>query len=229
MATPARLTDDVIADRITAAIVEHRLPPGTKLGEDRLGAAFGVSRTRIRQVLFRLAADKVVVQRANRGAFVAQPSAREAREVFDARREIEGVLAARLAQTATPAELVRLRRHLGRESAAQGALDTRAAIKLSGEFHVLVGEMAGNAVLAEVVRELVARSSLIVAVHGSPRSPNCATDDHAGLVDAIRRRDAKAAAQLMRSHLAHIEGNLLLREEAEPGIDLARVLAEIAG
>jgi DNA-binding GntR family transcriptional regulator len=229
MAKPARLTDDAIADRITAAIVEHRLPPGTKLGEDRLGAAFGVSRTRIRQVLFRLAADKVVVQRANRGAFVAQPSSREAREVFDARREIEGVLVARLAQIAAAADVARLRRHLGRESAAQGALDTRAAIKLSGEFHVLVCEMAGNGVLAEVVRELVARSSLIVAVHGSPRSPNCATDDHAGLVDAIRRRDAKAAAQLMRSHLAHIEGNLLLREEVEPGVDLARVLAEIAG
>jgi DNA-binding GntR family transcriptional regulator len=222
-------SDDEIAERITAAIVEHRLPPGTKLGEDRLGAAFGVSRTRIRQVLFRLAAEKVVVQRVNRGAFVAEPTAREAQEVFDARREIESVLVDRLARAATPAQVARLRAHLGRETAAQVAGDTRAAIKLSGEFHVLIGEMAGNGVLAEMLRELVARASLIVAVFGSPRTPNCAADEHAGLVDAVRRREGRAAAHLMRSHLSRIEGNLLLREEAEAPVDLARVLAELAG
>lgn len=224
----AALGDDAIAERIMSAIVEHRLPPGTKLGEDRLAAAFGVSRTRVRQVLFRLAAEKVIVQRPNRGAFVAQPSAREAREVFDARRELERVLVGRLARAAAPAQVARLRAHLGRELAAQAAGDSRAAIKLSGEFHVLIGEMAGNAVLAEMLRELVARASLIVAVFGSPRAPNCAADDHAALVDAVRRRDVRTAEQLMCRHLSHIENNLVLREEAEEVVDLARVLSEIA-
>ena len=224
----AALADDAIAERITSAIVEHRLPPGTKLGEDRLAAAFGVSRTRVRQVLFRLAAEKVVVQRPNRGAFVAQPSAREAREVFDARREIERVVIGRLARTATPAQVARLRAHLGRELSAQAAGDSRAAIKLSGEFHVLIAQMAGNAVLAEMLGELVARASLIVAVFGSPRAPNCAADDHAALVDALRRRDASMAEQLMSAHLARIEGNLVLRDEADGPVDLVRVLTEIA-
>ncbi len=224
----AALADDAIAERITSAIVEHRLPPGTKLGEDRLAAAFGVSRTRVRQVLFRLAAEKVVVQRPNRGAFVAQPSAREAREVFDARRELERVVIGRLARTASPGQVAQLRAHLGRELSAQAAGDSRGAIKLSGEFHVLIAQMAGNAVLAEMLGELVARSSLIVAVFGSPGAPNCSTDDHAALVDALRRRDARSAEQLMSAHLARIEGNLVLRDGAEGPVDLVRVLTEIA-
>ncbi|MCL4799363.1 MAG: GntR family transcriptional regulator, partial [Burkholderiales bacterium] len=116
-----RLTDDAIIDRIMAAIVEHRLPPGTKLGEDRLGEVFGVSRTRIRQVLLRLAAEKVVTQIANRGAFVAQPTVQEAREVFDARRAVEAELVARVAAQATDAQVRRLREHLARERAVEEA------------------------------------------------------------------------------------------------------------
>ena len=48
-ATPP--TDQAIYERMVSAILDHQLPPGTKLVEDRLAAAFGVSRTRIRPVL----------------------------------------------------------------------------------------------------------------------------------------------------------------------------------
>lgn len=223
-----RLTDDAIIDRIMAAIVEHRLPPGTKLGEDRLGEVFGVSRTRIRQVLLRLAAEKVVTQIANRGAFVAQPTVQEAREVFDARRAVEAELVARVAAQATDAQVRRLREHLARERAVEEAGDQRQIIKLSGEFHVAIAAMAGNAVLADVLRELVARSSLILALYGSPRSRDCANGDHAALLEAIRRRDRRAAAALMREHLRHVEEALDLPGEGGPEIDLKTVLSGTA-
>ena len=89
----------VIYERIWTAIVDHSLPPGTKLTEDRLGEIFGVGRTRIRQVLFQLAHEGVVTLQHNRGAFVAQPSVREAREVFEARRAIEWAVIARALHT----------------------------------------------------------------------------------------------------------------------------------
>ncbi|HEU4475111.1 MAG TPA: GntR family transcriptional regulator, partial [Methyloceanibacter sp.] len=66
--------EEAIYERILAAIFEHRLPPGTKLGEDRLASIFAVSRARIRRVLPRLAHEGVVRLEPNRGAFVAQPS-----------------------------------------------------------------------------------------------------------------------------------------------------------
>lgn len=220
------VSDEEIVERLMAAILEHRLPPGTKLGEDRLAETFGVSRTRIRQVIFRLAGEKVVKQIANRGAFVAEPTVEEARDVFDARAAIEPLLAGRVAERAGAAEVARLREHVTREQAAHQTDDLRAQIKLSGEFHTLVADMAGNAVLAATLRELVARSSLIIAVYGTRGGSDCAADEHLRLVDAVRRRDAAQASKVMREHLAHVERTLDLQTRPSAEIDLRAVLLE---
>jgi DNA-binding GntR family transcriptional regulator len=220
------LSDDEIVERLLAAILEHRLPPGTKLGEDRLAETFGVSRTRIRQVLFRLAAEKVVKQIANRGAFVAEPTVAEARDVFDARAAIEPLLAGRVAARGAAADVARLSEHVAREQAARESGDLRAQIKLSGEFHALVADMAGNAVLAAMLRELVARSSLIIAVYGTQGGSDCAADEHRRLAEAVRRRDAAQATQAMREHLAHVERTLDLAVRPSAEIDLRAVLLE---
>src|SRR5687767_9864669 len=92
-AAPARVpTDEEIVTQIVTAISHQRLPPGTKLGEEKLGAIFGVSRPRIRQVLFRLHAANLITLSRNRGAFVARPTPTEAREVFEARRVVEAAI-----------------------------------------------------------------------------------------------------------------------------------------
>jgi len=75
------MNEDAIYERMVGAILGHRLPPGTKLVEDRLATAFGVSRTRIRPVLVRLANEQIVTLTMNRGATVAQPTEAEAREI----------------------------------------------------------------------------------------------------------------------------------------------------
>ena len=89
MTEPVLLTENDIYERMVETILDHRLPPGTKLVEDRLATAFGVSRTRIRPVLVRLANEQIVTLTPNRGATVAQPTEAEAREVFEVRRMIE--------------------------------------------------------------------------------------------------------------------------------------------
>src|SRR5258706_4135541 len=159
-----------IFERILRAILEHRLPPGTKLGEEKLAAIFGVSRTKIRLVLSRLAHDRVVTPEANRGAFVSRPTVAEAREVFDARRLIEPALASRLAAEATPEQVTRLRRHVVREDAARAGQDRRVMVRLTGEFHQLIAEMAGKAVLTRTLLELESLTSLVILPSASPKS-----------------------------------------------------------
>ena len=87
MAEPLALTENEIYQRMVATILDHRLPPGTKLVEDRLASAFGVSRTRVRPVLVRLANEQIVTLTPNRGATVAQPSEQEAREAAAKKEE----------------------------------------------------------------------------------------------------------------------------------------------
>jgi DNA-binding GntR family transcriptional regulator len=78
-----------VYEQIWSAIIDNSLPPATRLVEERLCEIFGVGRTRLRQVLQRLAHERVVTLMPNRGAMVAKPSVREAKEVFTARRVLE--------------------------------------------------------------------------------------------------------------------------------------------
>jgi DNA-binding GntR family transcriptional regulator len=217
------LGEEEIVARIFEAIIDQRLPPGTKLSEAALCEAFGVGRMRIRQSLLLLASREVVELLPNRGAFVASPSAEQAREVFEARLMIEPNVARLAAERATDADLVTLERHLRLEHEAHHGNKRRDAIRLSGQFHVLLAEVAANAVALRMVKELVTRTSLIIGIFGSPGVSNCRDEDHDEIFAAFRTRDSQAAARLMSEHLRHIQEHLELNGPAEGTSDLVAI------
>lgn len=216
---------DVIFQRILDAILEHRLPPGTKLGEERLAAIFGVSRTQVRQALARLTHDRIVTLIANRGAFVSSPTVTEAREVFDARRLIEPDLIRRVAKTAAPAQIRKLREHVALESEARAGNDKRTIIRLSGDFHQIIADLAGNTFLARTMRELESLTCLVIILYDAPNVPSCPFDEHSALTDAIEAHDADRAAALMIEHLDHVEHSLQLTPAQDSEIDLESVFS----
>jgi len=216
---------DVIHQRVLTAIVEHRLPPGTKLGEERLAKVFGVSRTQIRQVIERLAHDSIVTVLPNRGAFVSSPTVDEAREVFAARRLIEPDLIRQATRLAQRGDIQRLRHHVAQESAARAANDKRAIIRLSGEFHQVIADIAGNRFLAKTMRELETLTCLVIILYDAPNVPACPYHEHAALVDAIEARDGERAAAQMLEHLRHVEASLDFQRSAENEIDFDAVFA----
>jgi DNA-binding GntR family transcriptional regulator len=217
------LGEEEIVERIFEAIIDQRLPPGTKLSEAALCEAFGVGRMRIRQSLLLLASREVVNLLPNRGAFVASPSPEQAREVFEARQMIEPNVARLAAERATDADLITLERHLRREHEAHHGNRRRDAIRLSGQFHVLLAEVAANAVTLRMVKELVTRTSLIIGIFGSPGVSNCRDEDHDEIFAAFRTRDGDTAARLMSEHLRRIQEHLELNGPAEGTSDLVAI------
>jgi DNA-binding GntR family transcriptional regulator len=201
-------TFDEIVEKIYAAILEHRLVPGTKLGEDRLASIFGTSRAKVREVLARLAHEQVVELIPQRGAFVAKPTIEQAQDVFEARRLIEPGVLRRLVATIDDVKLQRLRRHLDLEADARRRDDKRAIVRLSGEFHTLLAELAGNSALARTMRELSTITCLIISLYDAPTATSCRADEHEEIVAAVKRGDVAAAQSLMLHHLDHIEGSL---------------------
>ena len=228
--TTGQLSDNDMYERMVSAILDHRLPPGTKLVEDKLAAAFGVSRTRVRPVLVRLANEQVVTLTPNRGASIAQPTPQEALEVFEARRLLEPRLVELFIANATDADIAALRTCIDDEEAARASGDMRRAIRLSGDFHLQIAQAAGHQTLGRILRELVSRTSLILMTY----SPNhaqtreeataCGCREHRALIDAIRLRDAREAPRLMLTHLARIESQLEFTLPAAEAPDLARLL-----
>jgi len=219
----ARIVVDVLR-----AVEEHRLPPGTKLTEETLADAFGTTRARVRHALQHLALKHIVTLHPNRGAFVAEPSIADARAVFAARRLIEPPLAGSLVGRLGAAQIARLRRHVVSEHAARNAHDRHDGIKLSGEFHVMLAELADNAVVTELLRGLVARSSLIVAIYKRANTVDCGPDEHRELVDALASASRRLVERLMDHHLRHVEAGLALVAPACTGIDLRDVFRRSA-
>lgn len=208
-----------IAERITNAVMEHRLPPGIKLAEERLASAFGVSRTKIRQALTVLSREGLVKLHPNRGAFVASPTVKEALDLFETRRLVEPEIVRNVIGKAGKADVKRLRAHLAAEADARARGDRRTIIKLSGAFHMLLAEVAGNSFIEKLMAELCPLTCLIISLYDAPQTPACPEDEHVQIVNAIERKDEDEAVRLMLRHLDHVRNELRLGESEKQDID----------
>lgn len=211
-----------IVHSITTAIVERRLMPGTKLGEQKIADVFKVSRTLVRQALNQLSRDRLVTLEPGRGAFVAMPGVEEARQVFQVRQMIEGAMARQLCATLTDTQIAELRAHLQAEQAAISRSEAAGRTRLLADFHVVLARMLGNAVLAGILADLLSRSSLIALMYQSSHSAEMSYSEHVAIVDALERRDARAAVRLTEEHLRHVERNV--RFDPKPP-DLSQILS----
>ncbi|WP_442775009.1 GntR family transcriptional regulator [Sphaerotilus montanus] len=215
-------TTQRIVDAITAAIVERRLMPGTKLAEQPIADIFKVSRTLVRQALMQLSRDRLITLEPARGAFVAQPSVEEARQVFAVRQMLETALVRQLAADITPAQVDELRAHLVAEREAVLRTDVPGRTRLLADFHVVLARQLGNEVLAQLLADLLSRSSLISLMYQSSHSAEHSQDEHVAIVEALARHDADAAVALMEEHIGSVERNLSLNPRIH---DLASALA----
>ncbi|GHH00097.1 GntR family transcriptional regulator [Pseudodonghicola xiamenensis] len=224
MTDPKLWTSETVAADLERAVHEHRLPPGTKLGEDDLAEAYGISRTIVRAALLALSHRHLVELKRNRGAFVAQPSVREAREVFEARSLLEPRTARSAAERMTDEELDLLRANIRDEHAALDAGEYGRALFLSGQFHVEIARIADQTTVEAFISELISRSSLIIALYWRRRAALCETQAHHALLDAFASRNGALAEQLMKSHLLDLVASLDLRNVSQPPTSLREAL-----
>ena len=218
---PPPSSTDRIVESITSAIVERRLMPGTKLVEQQIADVFSVSRTVVRQALNQLSRDRLVTLEPARGAFVATPSIEEARQVYAVRRLVEVGMVRQLAAQITDAQITELQAHLRDERGAVARVDVSGRTRLLADFHVVLARQLDNEVLAELIADLLSRSQLIALMYQSSHSAEASQDEHEQIVDALARRDARAAVRLMEQHIASVERNLRLDPRTP---DLAAVL-----
>ncbi len=224
MGTRAQQEIQRIVDRLAAAIVEHRLPPGTRLVESKLVEVLNANRNHVRAALQKLASEQKVVSIVpNRGAFVAQPTVEEARDVFEARILLERAIVGLAIRNLSARNRNRLQKQLEQETEAIRRHDRQEMIRESGNFHRVLAEIAGNQVLTDLLTGLITRTSLIIALYQETPEVKCSIEEHQALVDAILGGDAALATQLMDEHMATIQRYLLLDERPKT-VDLQAAL-----
>jgi DNA-binding GntR family transcriptional regulator len=221
-----------IAQRVVESILAQKLAPGERLGEQELADLFGVSRTLIREALMQLQARGFVEVRTRKGWYVVEPSIEEARDAFAARRAVEGGMLRQTRGEGRPLQAVvrKLRQHIDEEKRAVDGADAATRAFLLADFHVCLAECLGHRVLADMLRDLTARTTLVATLYQSRHDAGESCADHARIVSALEAGDAAHAEALMLRHIGNVEAALgaTIDRESDTKERLRATLAPVA-
>lgn len=194
--TPLRT---LVFDELRGRIVSGALAPGSRLVEDQLAQALGVSRNPVREALRVLEAEGLIERSPRRGAVVATVSPAEAAKVFEVRQPLESLAARLAARKATEADVTVLREQLARMADAVTAAPD-ALPRLNTEFHAEVYRIAGSSFLAEVMQTISWRMEWVFGQNHLVRGPG-SLQEHEGIVEAIEAGDEAEAARRAEEHV----------------------------
>ena len=206
---PARKSTTDLADQMYAeiyhAIMGMKLAPKTKLTERDLCEIYQLPRHQVRQVLAKLESDGLVDIHANRGAFIANPSEIEAREMFEVRVILESAVLESIVPALSDRALQQLSEMVNDERTAFKNGQREAWVKLSAEFHIALARLTDNQTLVSAITKYVTRTTLLISSSHPATAGSCSFDEHLEILEAMKRRDTAAAIAVMRSHLKHCE------------------------
>jgi GntR family transcriptional repressor for pyruvate dehydrogenase complex len=227
-----------ITRALEQAIEVGRYRPGDRLPSEReLSDQFGVSRPVVREAIIVLELRGLVQRRHGAGVYVAPKASLQLSppdeadgpfEVTEARRLLEGEVAALAASTASDQQIAELEAILARIGDMRSDQPTRE--RADRAFHVALARATGNDVLVGLIETLWDKryqSPLCVYFFSRAREAGIQppADEHRLVLHAIRARDPDAARRAMRDHLARVTENLLIATEADV-LDRARLRVE---
>ena len=198
----APLLRDNISDSVAAElrhrIVDGRLPAGDRINEVHLARELGVSRTPLREALSRLASEGALTSVPRFGFFVRPLTLEEFEQIYDIRPILdpEALRLAGLPDAKTLERLEKVNRRLAT------VRDPEAVIQLDDEFHLELLDRCPNRVLLEMIRNIILRTRRYeLALMRETSSIRRATEDHARILAALRRRDLPAACAALKRNM----------------------------
>ena len=234
--TERRALVDKLAATLQARVLSGELPSGARLRQEALAEEFGVSRTPVREALRKLQAHGLVDLEPNRGALVRALSAREIRDAYEVRAELEGLAAELAGGRISHEQLDALH---GAQRDFRGALDGTVAARTTGGepseaeidrwgrandvFHQVIQEASGNTVLVEAIRHLhrsFPRDLSRTVLRESTKLLETNVGEHEAILAALEEHDGARARELMALHVRHAGTLVVLRaEQRQPGAD----------
>jgi DNA-binding GntR family transcriptional regulator len=205
-----------IKDVILQRILDGEYSPGARLVETRIAHELGVSQAPVREALRDLEQLGCIVHEPFRGCSVRAFSAEELLEAFPVRAALEALAARLAAERITEPELLRLAELLEtmRDAARRG--DAHDQSQANAQFHATVVLAARNATLERQWSFLEPFSRTYISVSQPGLDLLALSERHVPILEALRARDADAAADAMHRHL--MDAAELLRPMGEQEI-----------
>lgn len=199
-----------ILETIREAILKGNLKPGEKVAEPELAERFGISRTPIREAFRQLESEGYLTVIPRKGAVVAALSERDVEEFYAIKSILEGYAAELASTRLTEKELEKLEaiNEKLRQLAADG--DVKSFFRVHNEFHDTFIKAADNSKLFELIQQLGLKfNRLRMASLSVTGRMDFSVEEHDKLIEAFRRRDGRAAEELVKKTAA-IGGKVLL-------------------
>jgi len=217
--------DERVYTAVSKALLSGKLRPGTPLRERALAEALGCTRGAVRKVLARLGSEKRLVLEHNRGAFVPNPSIEDMRGTYRARRIVEAGLVTTLFGQLAREQVATLRKHVQAEQKAFKEGRREDAVRLAGDFHLLLAQMAGSEELLSYIGRLIANTELYKARNDAAEAASCAPREHEQIIDALTAgKSLDKALAVALEHLDELERRVIAGAAAEQETDLATLL-----
>jgi DNA-binding GntR family transcriptional regulator len=193
-----------VTQRIREMIRTGVLRKGDRISEKELCRTMGISRTPLREALRMLSSEGLIDLIPHRGAYVAQPSMLDIREMFEVMAILEGTCARVAVERMTDNDLRKLENlHRKLEKFFEDK-DHEKYMEVNHKLHSLLQEMTGNKVLNDLINSL--RQKILLYRYRQIYQPDrfeASIREHRGLLDAFRRKDPVAAENLMKQHLVN--------------------------
>jgi len=188
-------------EQLWEKITTLKLKPGAQINEQQLAHELEMSTAAVRESLRLLAHENLVVVTPHHGLYVADVNVADLEQLSDIRLSLESLCAHRAAQRATSDDLVVLDA-LRQEQSAVPAEDGRRLFDLDHKFHQAVARAARNKYLSQTLDRLfgLSRRLWYLALPHMDYLPT-AVEEHLGLVEAIKAKDADRAEQIMHDHV----------------------------
>lgn len=203
-ANPTR--SSAVTEQLRQEVLTGILVPGTRLRQVEVAERLNVSTTPVREAFATLAQEGLVLKDSHRGVVVFQPSPDELREIYEIRLVLEPLATALASPRIADVDIDALDALI-----AQMRSTTEASRRdaLNRSLHASIYSHANRARLSSIIDQLRDTASVYLRFLSS-KAPDTgyradADAEHQRIVDALRRRDADAAAEAMREHLAHSE------------------------
>jgi DNA-binding GntR family transcriptional regulator len=194
-----RTIREQVADRIRADVLSGRLLEGTSLREQSLAKQYGVSRAPIRDALLQLTQEGLLVAKPNCGVKVASQSGEEIQPlVVELRRKIEVFALRMVFSKFTDADISRLEETVQRLKTACENEDLAGVVQQDMALHRYILEATGNMDLLAMWLPIVSRMFLHYSRH---RNMMESYREHAAIVEAIRKKDRKAAIDALTANI----------------------------
>ena len=217
--------DERVYGAVSKALLSGKLRPGTPLRERALAEALGCTRGAVRKALARLGSEKRLVLEHNRGAFVPNPSIDDMRGIYRARRIVEAGLVTTLFGNLSREQVASLRKHVQAEQKAFKEGRREDAVRLAGDFHLLLAEMAQSEELLSYIRRLISNTELYKALYDSAEAASCAPREHEQIIEALATgKSLDKALEVALEHLDELEQRVIAGAAAEQEVDLATLL-----